>query len=130
MARSEPDPVDVHVGRRVRLRRRALGVSQSTLAEQIGLTFQQIQKYERGSNRISVSKLYRIAEALSAPIGFFFDGLPDPMGSLPGVAQTAGATDAFLIAPGGGEMARAFLGLKPGFQRSLIRLARDMGRHG
>jgi transcriptional regulator with XRE-family HTH domain len=74
-----PDPIDVHVGDRVRRRRRALGVTQGGLGDQVGLTFQQIQKYERGSNRISASKLYAIAGVLQAPIPYFFEGLPDPV---------------------------------------------------
>jgi transcriptional regulator with XRE-family HTH domain len=74
-----PNPVDVHVGDRIRRRRRALGISQDRLGEQLGLTFQQVQKYERGANRVSASKLYQIARALQASIPYFFEGLPDPM---------------------------------------------------
>ena len=73
-----PNPVDIHVGGRVRLRRRMLGLSQERLAGALGLTFQQVQKYERGSNRISASKLYEIARFLSAPVAYFFEGLSDP----------------------------------------------------
>ena len=62
-----PNPVDLHVGGRVRMRRKMLGISQERLAEALGLTFQQVQKYERGANRISASKLYEIARFLSAP---------------------------------------------------------------
>ena len=83
-----PNPIDVHVGDRIRKRRRALGVSQDWLAEQLGLTFQQVQKYERGANRVSASKLYQVARALSASIPYFFEGLPDPV-QLPGVAEVA-----------------------------------------
>ena len=74
-----PNPIDVHVGDRVRRRRRALGVSQEQLADKLGLTFQQVQKYERGANRVSASKLYQIASALQASIAYFFEGLPDPV---------------------------------------------------
>lgn len=70
-----PNPVDLHVGARIRMRRKILGVSQERLAEDLGLTFQQIQKYERGANRVSASKLYEIARSLQSPIGFFFEGL-------------------------------------------------------
>ena len=63
-----PNPVDLHVGARVRMRRKLLGISQEKLAEELGLTFQQIQKYERGANRVSASKLYEIARALSTPV--------------------------------------------------------------
>src|SRR6195952_1505577 len=73
-----PHPVDLHVGARIRMRRKVLGVSQEKLADELGLTFQQVQKYERGANRVSASKLYEIARSLSAPISYFFDGLSDP----------------------------------------------------
>src|SRR5215472_8542656 len=73
-----PNPVDLHVGGRVRMRRKMLGISQERLADALGLTFQQVQKYERGANRISASKLYEIARFLSAPIAYFFEGLADP----------------------------------------------------
>ncbi|MEM7196872.1 MAG: helix-turn-helix domain-containing protein [Pseudomonadota bacterium] len=70
-----PNPIDIHVGARVRIRRSLLNMSQEKLAEMLGLTFQQVQKYERGINRISCSRLYDIAQVLSAPISFFFDDL-------------------------------------------------------
>ena len=73
-----PDPVDIHVGARVKLRRTLVGLSQMELGGAIGLTFQQVQKYERGSNRISASMLHRIAGALDVPVSFFFDDLPVP----------------------------------------------------
>ena len=71
-----PDPINAHLGARIRLRRRLLGLSQTHLADAIGLTYQQVQKYERGINRMAAATLYRIAEALDVPIGFFFDDLP------------------------------------------------------
>ncbi|MCC7273359.1 MAG: helix-turn-helix transcriptional regulator [Alphaproteobacteria bacterium] len=70
-----PSPVDVHVGRQVRLYRTVAGLSQTQLAEAIGLTFQQVQKYERGGNRISASKLVQIARVLGTPVTAFFEGL-------------------------------------------------------
>jgi transcriptional regulator with XRE-family HTH domain len=70
-----PHHVDVHVGRRLRMRRLLLGLSQERLGEQLGLTFQQIQKYERGANRLGASRLYEAARALSVDVGFFFEGL-------------------------------------------------------
>ena len=70
-----PSPVDVHVGARVRIRRTLLGMSQTTLGDAIGLTFQQMQKYERGTNRISSSRLYDLARVLDVPIEFFFDDM-------------------------------------------------------
>ena len=68
-----PNPIDVHVGSRIRLRRTLLGISQERLAEQIGLTFQQIQKYERGANRVSSSRLFDLARVLDVPLSYFFE---------------------------------------------------------
>jgi transcriptional regulator with XRE-family HTH domain len=68
-----PNPIDVHVGARIRLRRTLLGISQTALAEAIGLTFQQVQKYEKGSNRVSSSRLYDLARILDVPLSFFFE---------------------------------------------------------
>lgn len=72
-----PNPVDVHVGGRVRLRRTLLGMSQEKLGEAIGLTFQQVQKYERGLNRIGASRLWDLSRVLDVPISFFFDDMHD-----------------------------------------------------
>jgi len=105
-----PRPVDVHVGGRVRMRRKMIGVSQEQLADALGLTFQQVQKYELGSNRVSASKLYEIAKILKVPIAFFFVGLVD-------TATNAKAYEAsrrelvirtFLNTPEGLELAAAF----------------------
>jgi transcriptional regulator with XRE-family HTH domain len=95
-----PNPIDIHVGLQVRLRRKALRMSQEKLADALGLTFQQVQKYERGANRISASKLYEIARALQAPIGWFFEGLADPM-----AVQEDGAA----VEPPSNVFAREFL---------------------
>lgn len=72
-----PDPVDIHVGSRVRLRRTLLGLSQEKLGEAVGLTFQQIQKYERGANRIGASRLYDLSNILDVPVSYFYDDMPD-----------------------------------------------------
>ena len=69
-------PVDIHVGARLRQRRHLVGLSQSKLGESVGLTFQQIQKYERGTNRISSSRLYEFAKVLAVPVSYFFDEMP------------------------------------------------------
>jgi transcriptional regulator with XRE-family HTH domain len=87
-----PDPVDVHVGSRLRLRRTLLGLSQEQLAAAVGVTFQQIQKYERGSNRVSASRLYDIARVMGVPIQYFFEDIDDqvtgkrPTQNLPAMA--------------------------------------------
>jgi transcriptional regulator with XRE-family HTH domain len=71
-----PNPIDVHVGARLRLRRTLLGLSQETLAGALGLTFQQIQKYERGTNRIGASRLFDLARALAVPVDYFYEEMP------------------------------------------------------
>ncbi|MEE8214488.1 MAG: helix-turn-helix domain-containing protein [Alphaproteobacteria bacterium] len=87
-----PNPVDVHVGARVRLRRTLLGMSQEKLGDAIGLTFQQVQKYERGANRIGSSRLFDLSRVLDVPIEFFFDEMPgDVAASSP--AQTRGMAE-------------------------------------
>ena len=73
---SNPNPVDIHVGGRIRLRRTLLGMSQEKLGKAIGLTFQQVQKYERGTNRVGSSRLFQLAKVLNVPVSFFFDDMP------------------------------------------------------
>ncbi len=70
-----PNPVDIHVGTRVRLRRQLMKMSQEKLGDQLGVTFQQVQKYERGTNRVGASRLWRISQVLDVPVSFFYDGL-------------------------------------------------------
>ena len=74
--KKQPNPIDIHVGSRVRLRRMMLGMSQEKLGEHLGITFQQIQKYEKGTNRICASLLQNIARVLSVPVSFFFEDAP------------------------------------------------------
>ena len=100
-----PNPVDRHVGLRIRMRRKELGISQERLAEKVGLTFQQIQKYERAANRVSASKLWDIAQALQTTISYFYEGL----------TEMSEATDLpresmqdFLLTPDGLELAACF----------------------
>lgn len=76
MAGKKPNPVDTHVGSRVRLRRMLLGMSQERLGESMGLTFQQVQKYEKGVNRIGASRLFQISKILDVPVQFFFEEAP------------------------------------------------------
>jgi transcriptional regulator with XRE-family HTH domain len=85
----KPNPVDVHVGSRVRLRRTLLGMSQEKLGDALGLTFQQVQKYERGANRIGASRLYDLSRVLDVPVSYFFEEFADapPAG---GAAETPG----------------------------------------
>lgn len=78
---SRPSPIDVHVGSRIRLRRTLLGMSQERLGEALGLTFQQVQKYERGVNRVGASRLFDLSRVLDVPISFFFDDMPESLAS-------------------------------------------------
>lgn len=90
-ATGKPNPIDVHVGKRIRLRRTLLGMSQEKLGEAIGLTFQQTQKYERGANRVGASRLYDLSQALDVPIAYFFDDMPDEV-TRSSPRQISGAT--------------------------------------
>ena len=88
-------PIDIHVGQRVRLRRTLLGWSQEKLAQALGLTFQQVQKYERGANRIGASRLFDLSRVLDVPVSFFFDDMPgDSASPMPGAAETPSEYDA------------------------------------
>ena len=93
---SKPNPIDVHVGKRLRLRRTLLGMSQEKLGELLGLTFQQVQKYERGANRIGSSRLFELGQILDVPVSFFFDDLPESAGpvggyTIPGLGEERAA---------------------------------------
>ena len=81
---SRPSPIDVHVGSRIRLRRTLMGMSQERLGEALGLTFQQVQKYERGVNRVGASRLFDLSRVLDVPISFFFDDMPEPLATVYG----------------------------------------------
>ncbi len=128
-----PNYVDLHVGGRVRIRRKMIDLSQEQLADAIGLTFQQVQKYERGANRISSSKLYEIARTLQVPVSFFFDGLADPVTTEPTeVIEKARASERivseFLSTPEGMELAELFPKIDRGpLRRQIVDLVRAMG---
>src|ERR1700674_3906954 len=88
VAKKAPNPIDKHVGSRVRMRRMMLGMSQEKLGNALGLTFQQVQKYEKGANRIGASRLQQIAHILQVSVSFFFEGAPSVPGSTPsGMAE-------------------------------------------
>jgi transcriptional regulator with XRE-family HTH domain len=122
--------VDLHVGGRIRVRRKLLGISQERLAERLGLTFQQVQKYERGSNRVSASKLYGIACILAVPVSFFFDGLPAPEegdGLAGGANEAEQMLNRFLLMDDGVAFAEAFLNLDNArVRRQLLNLVRAL----
>jgi transcriptional regulator with XRE-family HTH domain len=102
-----PHPTDKHVGSRVRMRRLMLGLSQTKLADELGLTFQQVQKYEKGANRISASKLQHISNFLQAPIPFFFEGLTEPSTTLDGAGSPSHVFQ-FLSTTDGLSLAQSF----------------------
>jgi transcriptional regulator with XRE-family HTH domain len=98
---SRSSPIDAHVGSRIRLRRTLLGMSQERLGESLGLTFQQVQKYERGVNRVGASRLFDLSRVLDVPISFFFDDMPEPLAaSYGGQAAALGARRGFGFAEG------------------------------
>lgn len=115
MVKKAPNPIDKHVGSRVRMRRMMLGMSQEKLGERLGLTFQQVQKYEKGTNRIGASRLQQIGVILSVPVAFFFDGAPSgeplPEG---GFADAGGASYVadFLSTSEGLSLNQAFIRIK------------------
>ena len=111
MAKKAPNPTDKHVGSRVRMRRMMLGMSQEKLGDALGLTFQQVQKYEKGTNRIGASRLQQISHILQVPVAFFFEGAPN----LPGQRRT--------------ECGRPIPGLRVRLPRHLRRACADQGVH-
>jgi transcriptional regulator with XRE-family HTH domain len=120
----ERDVVDLHVGARLRYRRMSIGMSQEALAEAVGLRFQQIQKYEKGQNRIGAGRLFRLAAALKVPISFFFEDLSQEAGE--NLAAAREPLD-FLNRPEGMELARHFLRIEdPTTRRKLVELVRSM----
>ena len=99
----KPNPVDIHIGSRLKRRRDEQGMSQDTLGAHLGISFQQIQKYEKGTNRLAASRLFEIAEILKTPLAYFFDGLPKGGASQGGFAESdaAGYEPGFLSTPEG-----------------------------
>src|SRR5262249_8600754 len=126
-----PVAVDLHVGVRIRMRRRFLGVSQQALAAKLGITFQQVQKYERGANRVSASKLYEIASALNTPISFFFEGLSDPLSDTSEPSEAKALEHSirdFLHTAEGMELAEVFSRLdRQPLRRQVLELVRALG---
>ena len=109
-----PNPIDKHVGSRVRMRRMLMGMSQEKLGEALGLTFQQVQKYEKGTNRIGASRLKQISQVLGVPIGFFFDGAPVGAGEEAGFAESpsTGYVADFLSTSEGVQLNKAFIRIR------------------
>ncbi|WP_293866871.1 helix-turn-helix transcriptional regulator [uncultured Alsobacter sp.] len=128
LTKKSPNPIDKHVGSRVRMRRVLIGMSQEKLGEALGLTFQQVQKYEKGTNRIGASRLQQISNILGMPVEFFFDGAPvgetaQPLGEgLREPADTPYVAD-FLASNEGVQLNRAFLRIRdPKLRRRVVDL--------
>ena len=120
------NPVDVHVGTRVRLRRMLLGMSQEKLGEHLGLTFQQIQKYEKGINRIGASRLFDLSRVLAVPVQFFYEELPVSDGAGGFAEQPEGYAVEFLSSREGLELNKAFARITdPRVRRSIVELIRS-----
>jgi transcriptional regulator with XRE-family HTH domain len=114
MTKKAPNPTDKHVGGRVRMRRMMLGMSQEKLGDALSLTFQQVQKYEKGTNRIGASRLQQIAHSLQVPVAFFFEGAPDVPGSAGplGEAPSPAYVSDFLATSDGLALTKAFMRIK------------------
>jgi transcriptional regulator with XRE-family HTH domain len=112
MAKKAPNPIDRHVGSRVRMRRMMMSMSQEKLGDALGLTFQQVQKYEKGANRIGASRLQHIAGILQVPVSFFFEGSPAAEGEIPGglnEAPSPAYVSDFLATSDGLALTKAFV---------------------
>ena len=128
LPKKTPNPIDVHVGSRIRLRRNMISMSQEKLGEALGITFQQIQKYEKGTNRVGASRLQQISQVLGVPVSFFFEDAP---GEAPpgGVAesQSTGFVVDFLSSAEGLQLNRAFARISDAkVRRKIIELVRTL----
>lgn len=128
----KPNPIDIHVGSRVRLRRMLLSMSQEKLGSQMGLTFQQIQKYEKGTNRIGASRLHHIAQILEVPVQFFFDDAPLAAGQTEGKGgmsepKMENFLYEFISTRDGLELIRAFVSIQdPKIRKRVVDLVRTL----
>jgi transcriptional regulator with XRE-family HTH domain len=128
-AKKAPNPIDRHVGSRVRMRRMMLAMSQEKLGDALGLTFQQVQKYEKGTNRIGASRLQQISHILQVPVAFFFEGAPVLQGS--SVAMSEAPSPAyvsdFLATSEGLSLTKAFMRIKePKLRRRIVDLVEEI----
>lgn len=129
MIKKVPNPTDRYVGSRVRMRRMMLSMSQEKLGDALGLTFQQVQKYEKGTNRIGASRLQQIAGILQVPVSFFFEGAPDFSSSArdAGEAPSPAYVADFLATSDGLALTRAFMRIKDAkLRRSIVDLVENI----
>ena len=130
MPRNAATPVDLYVGGRVRMLRRQLGLTQEALGDKLGLTYQQVQKYERGANRITASRLQAIAQILRVPIPFFFEGAPLIAGGIKTGAEAPSPSyvSKFLADADGVKLVKAFMRIGDAKVRhSVVRLVKKLG---
>jgi len=129
MVKKTPNPTDKHVGSRVRMRRMMLSMSQEKLGDSLGLTFQQVQKYEKGTNRIGASRLQQISNILQVPVSFFFEGAPDGQGATGGFgeAPSPAYVSDFLATSDGLALTRAFMRIEdPKLRRKIVDLVEQI----
>jgi transcriptional regulator with XRE-family HTH domain len=129
MAKKAPNPTDKHVGSRVRMRRMMLGMSQEKLGDALGLTFQQVQKYEKGTNRIGASRLQQISHILQVPVAFFFEGAPNIPGQSDGMgeAPSPAYVSDFLATSDGLALTKAFMRIgDPKLRRRIVDLVEQI----
>lgn len=128
-SKKSPNPIDVHVGSRIRLRRMMLNMSQEKLGDALGITFQQVQKYEKGTNRVGASRLQHISSILGVPVGFFFEDAPNTPQEAQGLAE-AGVSDYvvdFLSTSQGLQLNRSFTKIKdPKVRQKVVELVQAM----
>jgi transcriptional regulator with XRE-family HTH domain len=123
-----PNPIDQHIGRRIRMRRMQLSTSQEKLGDALGLTFQQVQKYEKGTNRVGGSRMVQIAAALETTPAFFFEGAPGKTAAGGRHAQVALETQ-FMSLPGAADLAAHFVAISdPIARRRIVEMAETMTR--
>jgi transcriptional regulator with XRE-family HTH domain len=128
-AKKVHDPIDKHVGNRVRMRRIMLGMSQEKLGDALDLTFQQVQKYEKGTNRISASRLQQMSNILQVPVPFFFEGAPHVPGQSKGTDKAPSPTyvSEFLATTDGLALTKAFMQIKDAkLRRRIVNLVEDI----
>ena len=122
-----PSPIDIHVGSRVRMRRKMIGISQEKLGEALGLTFQQIQKYEKGINRIGASRLQQAADILGVTVPFFFEGGADGPFESDGSAPSPAYVNEFVTSHDGLRLMRAFMRItRPAVRLRVVALVREL----
>jgi transcriptional regulator with XRE-family HTH domain len=129
MVKKAPNPIDKHVGSRVRMRRMMLAMSQEKLGDALGLTFQQVQKYEKGTNRIGASRLQQISLILQVPVAFFFEGAPAPAGTSAesGEAPSPAYVTDFLATTDGLTLVKAFMRIPNAkLRRRIVDLVEEM----